>query len=89
MPETKEWFENIAKAGNIETIKSNLDLNIPDLNGRNIQVHFSFIRFMIKKWNVNIKAVELYLVMFTKSLKKLKENHFPSLFLFPGEWLLY
>ena len=38
MPETKEWFENIAKAGNIESIKFNLDLNIPDLNGRNIQV---------------------------------------------------
>lgn len=33
-----QWFEKVKKAGEVETIKFNLDLNIPDLNGRNIQV---------------------------------------------------
>lgn len=34
-----EWFEKVKKMGEVESIKFNLDLNIPDLNGRNIQVH--------------------------------------------------
>ena len=33
-----EWFEKMRALGNVESIKFNLDLNIPDLNGRNIQV---------------------------------------------------
>ena len=33
-----EWFEKVKKIGDVESIKFNLDLNIPDLNGRNIQV---------------------------------------------------
>ena len=39
MTSEEEWFESIVKAGNVESVKFNLDLNIPDLNGRNIQVH--------------------------------------------------
>ena len=38
MVNEEEWFANIVKAGNVESVKFNLDLNIPDLNGRNIQV---------------------------------------------------
>ena len=37
------WFEKVKKAGEVESIKFNLDLNIPDLNGRNIQVHIHSI----------------------------------------------
>lgn len=33
-----EWFDKVKTLGNVESIRFNLDLNIPDLNGRNIQV---------------------------------------------------
>lgn len=33
-----EWFEKMKVLGSVESIRFNLDLNIPDLNGRNIQV---------------------------------------------------
>lgn len=36
-PET-DWLARVRAAGEVETIRFNLDLNIPDLNGRNIQV---------------------------------------------------
>lgn len=32
------WLERMKIAGEVESIRFNLDLNIPDLNGRNIQV---------------------------------------------------
>lgn len=35
-----DWFEKVKKVGKVESIKFNLDLNIPDLNGRNIQVQY-------------------------------------------------
>ena len=34
----EDWFEKVKALGNVESIRFNLDLNIPDLNGRNIQV---------------------------------------------------
>ena len=34
-----QWFEKVKKIGDVESIKFNLDLNIPDLNGRNIQIY--------------------------------------------------
>ena len=33
-----DWFDKVKTLGNVESIRFNLDLNIPDLNGRNIQV---------------------------------------------------
>lgn len=81
-----KWFENIIKAGSVESVKFNLDLNIPDLNGRNIQVLFLLFRFMIKKWIVSIKVPGPCLVIFIKSLKGLRDNLFLSLFLFLKAW---
>ena len=36
LPPLEEWFKKVQVAGSIESIRFNLDLNIPDLNGRNI-----------------------------------------------------
>ena len=38
LPTEAEWFEKVREMGSVESIRFNLDLNIPDLNGRNIQV---------------------------------------------------
>jgi len=38
-----EWLDKVKKAGEVESIRFNLDLNIPDLNGKNIQVLWRFI----------------------------------------------
>jgi hypothetical protein len=32
------WFDTLAKNHEVDHIRFNLDLTIPDLNGRNIQV---------------------------------------------------
>jgi hypothetical protein len=37
----KEWLEKIKKAGDVESINFNLSLSIPELNGRNVQVHIN------------------------------------------------
>jgi hypothetical protein len=57
-----EWFEKVKKAGEVESINFNLGLNIPELNGRNIQViiYTIFSRSMTKKCRKNIRVVEYY-----------------------------
>jgi hypothetical protein len=38
MPSVTDWFDSMVKTNEVEYIKFNPDLTIPDLNGRNIQV---------------------------------------------------
>lgn len=37
------WLQRVKKVGEVESIRFNLDLNIPDLNGKNIQVFLCVI----------------------------------------------
>lgn len=82
-----DWFEKVKKVGKVESIKFNLDLNIPDLNGRNIQVLLETnSRYMIRKCSENIKAARLYSLIFIKFLKKFEGSIFLLLFLSPRVW---
>ena len=44
----EEWFSSMAAAHQVEHIRFNSDLTIPDLNGRNIQVLAPRSRYLVR-----------------------------------------
>jgi hypothetical protein len=71
------------KAGNVESIKFNLDLNIPDLNGRNIQVLFAFYQVYDKDMDRKYQSCRALLSDIYQAFKKIRREPFSIIIFVP------
>lgn len=78
-----EWFEKVRKAGEVETIKFNLDLNIPDLNGRNIQVDINAIQIYDREMDKKYLSCQALLSDIYQVFKKVRRENFSIIIFVP------
>lgn len=78
-----EWFEKMRAIGNVESIKFNLDLNIPDLNGRNIQVQPRLIQIYDRDMDRKYQSCKSFLSDVYQAFKKVRREPFSIIIFVP------
>ena len=83
LPPVEEWFGKVQAAGSIESIRFNLDLNIPDLNGRNIQVLTIISQIYDKEMEKKYQSCRLFLSDIYQVFKKVRREPFSIIIFVP------
>lgn len=78
-----EWFDKVKALGSVESIKFNLDLNIPDLNGRNIQVQITQTQIFDRDMERKYQSCRGFLSDIYQVFKKLRREPFSIIIFVP------